>query len=87
MSNSLSTTTQPSQKPFEYTSRHGVVFKADRCDFQNGINVKIPSGLDKTAIMADYVEMESFFNDRSSAALLKSFPGWDNVHYLIQYED
>lgn len=87
MSNNLSTSAQPSQKPFEYTSRHGVVFKADRCDFQNGINVKIPSCLDKTAIMADYAEMESFFNDRSSADLLKSFPGWDNVHYLIQYED
>lgn len=87
MSNSLSTNAKASQKPFEYTSRHGVVFKAERCDFQDGINVKIPSCLDKTAIMADYEEMESFFNNRSSADLLKSFPGWDNVHYLIQYED
>lgn len=67
---------------FSHTSRNGTHFKADRCDFQNGVEVEKPSGISELDLCADFAEFAAY-HAVAIHERLNGFPGYDTVKYKI----
>lgn len=70
------------EKKFEYHSRFGTVFQADRNDFGNGVTASAPRGISTEDLMSDVSEMIGchIVNIRPH---LTSFSGYDCINYRL----
>lgn len=70
------------EKPFSHTSHNGTHFKADRCDFLNGVEVEKPEGINVVALCSDFAEFAAhhmaFIHEH-----LNGFSGYDAIAYTI----
>lgn len=73
---------QFNEKPFSHRSANGTNFKADRCDFKNGVMVERPLDISDAQLCADFSEFGAF-HALAIHERLKGFAGYDCISYTI----
>lgn len=68
------------EQKFEHFSSFGTAFKADRCDFRNGVTVTMPQGLPAENLMSDVSEMIGY-HAHHVYPNLNQFSGYDCIAY------
>lgn len=76
---------QLNESSFSHTSRNGTHFKADRCDFLNGVEVEKPSDISELDLCADFAEFAAY-HAVAIRERLNGFSGYDTVSYTISVE-
>lgn len=67
-------------KPFEYNSRNGTWFTADRCDFRGGVVVRTRPGLPLDKLAQDISDMVGYHATNINEHL-PSFQGYNAIEY------
>jgi hypothetical protein len=73
------------EKPFEYCSSNGTVFKADRCDFQGGVTATVQEDISREDLMTDVAGMVGF-HATNIWSKLNGFQGYDCVRFVVEEE-
>lgn len=69
------------EKPFEHRARNGTVFRAERCDFVDGVTAHVPRRLSPAQMMADAVELGAW-HCANIVPQLNGFTGPPEVHVV-----
>ncbi|MBI1960784.1 MAG: hypothetical protein HYS43_00695 [Candidatus Liptonbacteria bacterium] len=70
------------EKPFEYMGLHGTRFKADRCDFRNGVTVEVRPGISQGKL-AQAVAGMAGYHATVILPKLNGFAGYDAVTFTV----
>ncbi len=83
MTANLGPATRLNEKPFSHVSMNGTSFASDRCDFKNGVRIKIPADLSDVCLIQDVADMIQY-HALNIWEQLNGFAGYSCIVYEVE---